>query len=129
MKFTNLLRTPGICSMIVALLFVSVQAPASAGMVGNTELVSQAEVQMQRDDIRELVARDDVRAALLDYGVNPEDVEARLNNLTANELAQIQGQLADLPAGGNGAVGVVLAIILILVLLDLLGATDVFPRI
>jgi Family of unknown function (DUF6627) len=31
-----------------------------------------------------------------------------------------------LPAG-QGVVGVILAIILILVLLDLLGATDVFP--
>lgn len=129
MKLSKLLRTPGIYSMIAALLFVSVQAPASAGMISNTELVSQSELQIQRNDVREIVARDDVRAALLDYGVNPADVDARLDNLTANELAQIQNQFADLPAGGNGVVGVILAIILILVLLDILGATDVFPRI
>ncbi len=129
MKITRLLRTPGIYSMIIALLFVSVQAPASAGMIGNAELLSQTELQLQRDEVRELVARDDVRDALLDYGVNPADVDTRLDNLTASELAQIQSQLADLPAGGNGVLGAVLGIILILVLLDVLGVTDVFPRI
>jgi hypothetical protein len=76
------------------------------------------------------IAREDVRAGLLGYGVSPEDIEKRIDNLTASELLQIQNKLADLPAGADGGVlGAVLAIILIFVLLDVLGATDVFPRI
>jgi hypothetical protein len=128
MKIIKMLRKPGIYSMILALLFASIQAPVMADMVGTSDIAVQADLQMQRDDVRSFIARDDVRAALLDYGVNPADVDSRIDNLTTNELMQIQNQLADLPAG-NGALGVVLALILIFVLLDILGATDVFPRI
>lgn len=129
MKIAKMLRTPGIWSIALALTTVSIQAPVMADMVGTNELVLQAELQIQRDDVRSFMARDDVRAAMLGYGVSADDVDVRINNLTESELLQIQNQLAQLPAGGNGAVGVVLAIILIFVLLDLLGATDIFPRI
>jgi hypothetical protein len=129
MKMHKMMRTPGIYSMIVALLCVSIQAPAMADMVSTPEMSTQAEMQMQRDEVRTFIARDDVRAAMLDYGVNAADVDARLDNLSSSELLQIQNQLAELPAGGNGVLGAVLAIILIFVLLDVLGATDVFPRI
>jgi len=85
-------------------------------------------VQTQRDALRLLVARDDVRAALAERGVSAADLDARINQLTPAELLQIQQQMDALPAG-SGAVSLVLSVILIFVLLDLLGATDVFPRI
>jgi hypothetical protein len=130
MKTIRNLRIPTIGAMIVMLLLSGFQSQAMAGMVGNVDLASQTELQMQRDDARQLLDREDVRTALLDYGINPADAESRIDNLTASELTQLQQQLADLPAGaGGGALGVILAIILILVLLDVLGATDVFPRI
>lgn len=110
------------------MLLISIQTPAMADIVGTQALTMQLELQLQRDDVRDLIARGDVREALLGYGVNPADVDARIDNLTANELLQIQNQLGDLPAG-SGVLGVVLSLILILVLLDVLGATDVFPRI
>jgi len=128
MKNKTMSRTT-IHSMIFVLLLGSFQAPAMADMVGTSDLAQQSERLLQIDDIRASLARTDVRTALLDYGVNPADVETRLDNLTAGELSQIQAQFADLPAGASGALGVVLALILIFVLLDVLGATDVFPRI
>jgi hypothetical protein len=128
MKIVKMLRTPAVYSLIVSLLAVNLQAPAMADMVDTSALNAQAELQMQRDDVRSFMVRDDVRAALLNYGVNAADADARIDNLSSSELAQIQGQIAELPAGG-GVLGVVVGIILIFVLLDLLGATDVFPRI
>ena len=100
-----------------------------ADVVGTKQLTMQAELQLQRNDVRDLIAREDVRAGLLDYGVSLADIDTRIDNLTASELLQIQNQLAVLPAGADGVLGVVLTLILIFVLLDLLGATDVFPRI
>ena len=129
MKITKMLRTPGILSVALALTVVSFQAPAMADMVGTPALAMQAEIQMQRDDVRSFMARDDVRHAMLGYGVSAADVDARINNMTESELLQIQNQMDMLPAGANGAVGLVLGVILIFVLLDLLGATDVFPGI
>ena len=120
MRITKLLRTPAAYSIIASMLFVSVQAPAMADVVGTKELTMQAQLQVQRND---------VRAGLLGYGVNPADIDKRIDNLTTSELLQIQNQLGSLPAGADGVLGVVLTLILIFVLLDVLGATDVFPRI
>ncbi len=129
MKMTSMLKTPVTITMIVSMLFLSVQTPVMADIVDTKELTMQVELQQQRDAVRELVARDEVRSALLGYGVNPADVDARIDNLTGSELMKIQKQLGDLPAGGDGILSVLLTLIVIFVLLDLLGATDVFPNI
>jgi len=127
----NTFRIPGktvVCSVLLPFLFMSIQAPVLADMVSTPELVQQSELQLQRAEVREFIARADVRAAMLAQGVNAADVDMRIDNLTASELLQIQSRMAELPAGGN-VVGIVLGVILIFVLLDVLGATDVFPRI
>lgn len=129
MTITKLLRAPGILSIALAFSTVGVKSPAMADMVSTPALAMQAEIQMQRDDVRSFMARNDVRHAMLGYGVSAADVDARLNNMTETELLQIQNQMNLLPAGADGAVGLVLGVILIFVLLDLLGATDVFPGI
>lgn len=127
MRMTTLRKSAIFC-MMLSFFSMSIQAPAMAGMIGNQELAMQAELQMQRDEVRFFMAREDVRGMLLDYGIDTADVDNRINNLTESELLQIQNQLADLPAGGN-ALGLVVGILLILVLLDVLGLTNVFPGI
>jgi hypothetical protein len=110
-------------------LAASFQAPVMAAMVDNDQLAMQAQLQLQRDEVRSFMAREDVREAMLGYGVSSADVDARINNLTESELLQIQDRLAQLPAGGDGVLGAVVLILLILVLLDVLGTTDIFPGI
>ena len=130
MTKTTMLRKPRVVTLLAATLTTGMQAPAMAGLVDNEQLAVQAELQMKRDEVRSFIAREDVRAAMLDYGVNPADVDARIDNLTEAELLRIQHQLDQLPAGGDGGVlGAILIVILIFVLLDVLGATDVFPRV
>ena len=128
MNIAGITRKLGVCATVLAVTAVGIQAPAMADIVDTPMLALQADMQMQRDDVRVLLARDDVRASLLGYGVSPADMDARINSLTQSELLQIQNQLDSLPAGSS-AVGLVLGVILIFVLLDVLGATDVFPRI
>ncbi len=124
----KLTRTLGLTLSLAAVTTASLPAPAMADLIDTQTLAAQAEVQTQRDSLRLLVARDDVRTALAQRGVNAADLDARINQLTPAELLQIQQQMDALPAG-SGAVSLVLSVILIFVLLDLLGATDVFPRI
>ncbi len=124
----KLTRTLGLTLSLAAVTTASLPAPAMADLIDTQTLAAQAEVQTQRDSLRLLVARDDVRTALAQRGVNAADLDARINQLTPTELLQIQQQMDALPAG-SGAVSLVLSVILIFVLLDLLGATDVFPRI
>jgi hypothetical protein len=130
MTMTKMLRKPLVLTLFAATLTVGMQAPANAGLVDTDQLAAQAELQTKRDEVRSFMARDDVRAKLLDYGVNPTDVDARINNLTEAELLRIQHQLDKMPAGGDGGVlGAILIVILIFVLLDVLGATDIFPNV
>jgi hypothetical protein len=124
---TKLLRKTFIYSLVT--LFLANSLPAQATLVDNQQLAQQAQTAMQRSEVRDLLARTDVRAALLDYGVSEDAVDARIDSLTASELQQMHAQLADLPAGAEGALGLVLGIIFVFIVLDLLGATDVFPRI
>jgi hypothetical protein len=123
----NLLRKTFLASVISVFLLGSVQA--NAALVDNQQLAQQAQVEQQRDSVRTLLAREDVRAALVDYGVSEEAVDLRVNQLTAAELQQMHARLAELPAGADSGVGLILGIIFIFIILDLLGATDIFPRI
>jgi len=125
---TDYLKKSLMYIMMAVFLAGSIHAPASAGVVDNQQLAMQHDLQMQRDDVRDLMARDDVRSALLGYGVSLGDIDDRINNLTAGELMQIQNQLDKLPAGQN-ALSVVLGLLLIFLILDLAGVTNIFPGI
>lgn len=115
-------------SMLLVFLTMSVQMPVLAGMIDNQQLSMESQLQMQRDEVRSMLAREDVRAALLGYGVAEEDLDQRISNMTESELLQVHDRLAMLPAG-EGALGAVVTILLILIILDVLGVTDIFPRI
>jgi hypothetical protein len=129
MRTASKLRKTCVVAMAGVFLTASIQAPVMAAMVDNQQLAMQAQLQLQRDEIRSFLAREDVREAMLGYGVNNADVDTRINNLTESELLQIQDRIAQLPAGGSGVLEAVLIVILIFIMLDLLGATDVFPRV
>ena len=107
-------------------LNVTFLAPAMAGMVTSSELSSAAQVEQLRDEIRTVIARDDIRSHLLDNGVSPDDINDRINTMTGSEVLAMHAQLDSLPSG-EGFLGGVIAIIVIFILLDLAGVTDVFP--
>ena len=121
-------RTPRLMTYLVAVLFsfACLQAPLHAAMISTDTLVSVAELQQQRDSLSEQLLRDDVKQELLALGVNPADVTERVNNMTASEIQQVQGNLASLPAGSG--LGTVALVVLILILLDVAGFIDIFPK-
>jgi hypothetical protein len=125
----TMLRKTFIYSLMAVFLTTGLQAQVLAGMVATQQLAVQAEVEQQRDEVRTLLARDEMRTALLAYGVDSDAADARVDNLSSAELQQIHQQLAQLPAGADSGLGIVFGIIFIFIVLDLLGATDVFPRI
>jgi hypothetical protein len=110
-------------------LFCSVPfANVQAGMLDTAKLTQQHESQQQRQDIQTLLAREDVAAYLKDQGVNSADLQGRLNSLSDAEVARMHDQLGQLPAGGE-ILGAILLIIVIFLLLDMAGVTDIFPRV
>lgn len=119
----NRLRSAIASVLIVATAATALPLPASAGMIG-TEAVTAA---ASRDRIGAALAREDVRKRLEAAGVRADDLQARVNALTEDEAAQLAQRLDNLPAGGDGLVGAIVLVFIVLLVTDILGYTKVFP--
>jgi hypothetical protein len=101
-----------------------------ASPLSTQALASQAAPTDARTRIHETVDRPEIAGELTRLGISPDEAHRRIDALSDAELASIGARLDELPAG-QGAVGVIVGGILIvffvLLLTDLMGATDVFP--
>jgi hypothetical protein len=108
----------------VCVLGTSLPLPVQADMVGTDEIAQQTSSTQER--LSQLLARDDVRSALVARGVDPGEVQARVNALTDDEAQFLAQRLDQLPAGGD-VLAVILFIFVLLLITDILGLTKVFP--
>jgi hypothetical protein len=120
---TNRLRSAIASALIVATAGTVLPLPAAAGMIGTESVTAAA----SRDRIGAALARDDVRVRLEASGVRPDEVRVRVNALTDDEAAQLAQQLDNLPAGGDGLIGAIVLVFIVLLVTDILGYTKVFP--
>jgi len=109
--------------LVVSIIGLGLPPPSQAAIVATDAALAAA----QRDRVATLLGRADVRAQLEAHGVRPADVQARVAALTDAEVAQLAGQLDRLPAGGEGIIGALVIVFLVLLITDLLGLTKVFP--
>ena len=75
-----------------------------------------------------VLARDEVRSRLENYGVDPVAANERIAALTDQELALLATDLENLPAGGDLLAVVGIAFIVLLIL-ELVGVIDIFNKI
>ena len=114
--------------LILALVFPGFSGPAMAGVITTQDALS-AEMRASREtQVRGAFARQDVRQAMQQMGVDPADAEGRIASLSDAELIQLQGQLDRLPAGGDALV-VIGVVFLVLLILELVGVINVFNRV
>lgn len=113
--------------LIAGILNVSIALPsAQASMVSTESALSSTQINADKETLQNLLARTDVRGQLQSLGVSPDEVEKRLDSLTAEEMASLHENIQQLPAGGDGLVGAVVFIFVVLLITDILGLTDVF---
>lgn len=113
-----------ILSLLLALMPV---IPAQAAMRGNAELLASDTPLQTRDSLQQLLERDDAQRQLQQLGVSPEWARERVQQLSDSELARINQGLTAQDAGGESVLGVLLAIFIIFIITDAIGATDIFP--
>lgn len=99
---------------------------AQAGMVTTGDAVAGKVVAYDRAELLRLMDSEGVRQQMLDYGVEPAQIDARIQSLSADELAQLNAQLASLPAG-EGVLELAVLVFIIFIITDMLCATDLFP--
>jgi len=101
---------------------------APAGMIGTSYLIDNEARAASLSRVEVLLARDDVARQLAALGVDQETVVERLNGLSTAELLVLEGQIDDQVAGGD-ALAVIGAVFLVLLILELVGVTDIFKSI
>lgn len=111
----------------IALLgfFGSVTLPVQAAMISTPDVIQSQQSQYDREQLFSMLDRDDVQEKLVSMGVAPELVLERINSMTDFEIAQLNQQINDMPAGG--VLGVVVLIFIVFIITDVIGATDIFP--
>lgn len=99
---------------------------SAAGAVVSTEQAMQLEDRAQLiDRINSTLAERQIREQLVAMGVDPQEAESRVAALSDGELVLLDQQLAGLPAGA-GALEVLGIVLLVLLVLELVGVTDIF---
>lgn len=116
-----------IAAMLAALhLLLVAQIPlAQAAMIGTPEVVTEQQQQVDRQQLLTMLDDQEVQKKLESMGVERDQVEKRINSLTAAELAQFNQQLDQAPAGA-GVVGVIVLFLVIFIITDMLCATNIF---
>lgn len=109
--------------LIAALSVGAMPLPAQAGLVPTSAMTAVE----ARSRVADALARADVRGRLESYGVDRAQVQARVDALTDDEVTQLAERLDALPAGGDGIVGAILIVFLVLLITDIVGLTKVFP--
>ena len=113
--------------VMVSMLSMSVWMPgAQASMVSGEQVIASQSAQHDRERLRSLFERADVREQMLARGVDASSAQARIDALTDSEVASIAGKLDSLPAGGD-VIDALIFVFLVLLVTDILGFTKVFP--
>ncbi|MEX0618995.1 MAG: PA2779 family protein [Pseudohongiellaceae bacterium] len=112
--------------LIITMLGFGATAPAMADLVPTRDLVNAEQVDAKKDQLRSMFAREDVRDTLINLGVNPENALDRVDAMTDAEVASMVENIEAMPAGAD-ALGTIAIILVIVILLDVAGVTDIFP--
>ena len=128
MKIFRSLTKPVSHLVVLSLLALNLYLPAAhAGMIGTEAVINAAQTQQYRERLQNALNRDDVKAQLLARSVDPAQVQARVNNLTDEEVQTLTTNMDQLPAGGDSFLGVLVFIFIVLLITDILGFTNIFP--
>ena len=116
--------------LAIWVFMISGPSQAMAALVGTERVFDAERVQNARELIHGLMAREDIQAALVREGIDPQEAQARAESLSDAEAVRLAGAIESLPAGGSAVGIIVLSILFVFILLlitDILGYTDVFP--
>ena len=114
-------------SIILSITLMSMSfTSAQAAMISNDQVINHLQHNSARTELLQTINRANVKEQLLNMGVKAADIESRIKLMTHEEIAQLNQQIDELPAGGD-VLGVLLIIFIVFVITDVIGATDIFP--
>lgn len=121
----NLRQSRFVAAMLISsILFLSVQPTVNAAIVSTTDLLAEEQSYVDRAHLLKSLDRQEVQAVLVSKGVDIKMAKLRVASMTDEEVRQLNAKMDELPAGGIiGTIGFILVVLLIT---DLLGVTNVY---
>lgn len=116
-----------IVPLLITFFIMSALTPVAQAKIIDTQTLIAAQSNSPKIQLQDLLSREDVRDKLIELGVNPNDAGNRIAALTDQEISQLQLNFNDLPAGSS-ALAVLGAVFLVLLVLELVGVTNVFSK-
>lgn len=101
-------------------------SPAFASMTSTTTVLQQAQQQLERAELLEMLDRESVQMQLRELGVDAEAARQRVAAMTDDEVRQLNAHLSEMPAGGD-VLSILLVVFIVFIITDMMGATDIFP--
>lgn len=120
---TSLLRRFIALLLAVSIAGLGFPPPGQAAIITTDSTLAGSD----RAAISGLLNRAEVRARLRAHGVDAAELEARIAALSDEDAAQLAERMDGLPAGGDGIIGAIVLVFLVLLITDILGYTKVFP--
>jgi len=106
---------------------MSIYAPVSqAAIIGTEQALNQQQQNEVRAHLKQRLNQDDIKQQLAQLGVDNDEIQSRIDNMTSQELAVMADKMEQLPAG-QGVVGTLVFLFLVFLVTDILGYTDIFP--
>ena len=123
-------RTRGLLvrAISVSLVCMGFAQVAPAGMIDTGYLIESDARAASLSRMEILLACEDVGRQLAVLGVDQDLVVQRLNGLSSAELLELEGQIDKQIAGGD-ILGLIGAVFVVLLILELVGVTDIFKSI
>jgi hypothetical protein len=114
------LKASILCPMLVLGM-----SQASAAVFTSEQVIANQQFNFNKQQVLSYVDSAEVQNKLIELGVSPADAKQRIANMTAEELNALNSQMNEMPAGG--IVGIVVTVLVVVVVTDLMGLTDVYP--
>ena len=114
-------------AMLICFAPFAVFAPVTqAAMIGTDQVISSTQAQTDRAQLKDTLSRVDLAEQLRSAGVDPVQLQDRVDSLTDEEVAMLNEQFDQLPAG-SGILGLAVFVFVVLLITDILGYTNIFP--
>lgn len=113
----------------VCLAMLNLGSPlvAQAELIGTLQAVEASTRAQDLATVSSALARDQVRAQFVAFGVDPAQVETRVAALTDPELRTLAGKISEAPAGAD-ALAVIGIVFVVLLILEMVGVIDIFKK-
>jgi len=127
---TQLLRKTILAPTLLLFTSMTLWLPAANAVILGTGSAEKNPItaQAESDTIQAFLLEKTVQQKLVHLGVEPELAASRVAALTPAERQFLEENIADLPAGA-GVIEVIGIVFIVLLILELIGVTDIFKKI